>query len=70
MKTKQNKINRLDLAIVTFKTGDKVFHFCVIKKQLKESNKSLVYFTIVHEGFIIPVVKETLVHITPELAEE
>lgn len=49
MKTKQNKINRLDLAIVTFKTGDKVFHFCVIKKQLKESNKSLVYFTIVHD---------------------
>ena len=45
----------MDLAIVTFKTGDKVFHFCVIKKQLKESNKSLVYFTIVHEGFIIPV---------------
>lgn len=55
MKTKQNKINRLDLAIVTFKTGDKVFHFCVVKKQLKESNKSLVYFTIVPKGFIIPV---------------
>lgn len=55
MKTKQNKINRLDLTIVTFKTGDKVFHFCVIKKQLKESNKSLVYFTIVPEGFIKPV---------------